>query len=80
MCSLSRRLSGHLQKGAIRDHYEQNHGRNVTRTEIVDNTIIRYVEHDVNRLQLLESLLIKFERPHINLQDTGFNRVLTLFT
>ena len=80
VCSLSRRLSMHLQNGAIKEHFEQKHGRKITRSEIVDNTVIRYIEHDFHRLVLLESLLIKFEKPTINLQDTGFKRVLSLFS
>ena len=79
VCSLSRRLSMHLQNGAIREHFEQVHGRKITRNEIVDNTVIRYIERDKRRLLILESLLIKFEFPTINLQITGNQRVLKLF-
>ena len=79
VCSLSRRLSMHLQNGSIQDHFQNKHDRKITRQEIVDNTIIRYVEHNVSRLKTLESLLICFERPEINEQCTGMRRILRLF-
>ena len=78
-CTLSRRLSFHLQKGAIRTHYEQCHGRNITREEIVDMTKARYYERDFRRLEILEALIIRCEDPEINKQDTGKCRVLKLY-
>ena len=58
---------------------DQKHGRKITRQEIVDNTSIRYIENDVHRLKLLESLLIHFEKPSLNEQQTGSHRMLALF-
>ena len=78
-CTLSRRLSFHLQKGAIRSHYESCHGRNITRAEIVEMTTARYYERDVRRLEILEALIIRCEDPEINKQDTGKCRVLKLY-
>lgn len=80
VCTLSRRMSFHLQNGAIKDHFEHQHGRKLTRSDIVDNTIIRYVERDPVRLKILEALIIKFEKPEINLQDTGHHRILVLYS
>ena len=78
-CTLSRRLSFHLQKGAIRAHYESCHGRNITREELVAMTTARYYERDVRRLEILEALIIRCEDPEINKQDTGKCRVLKLY-
>ena len=78
-CTLSRRLSMHLQGGAIQDHFLQVHRRKITRQEIVESTKIRYIENDVNRLKLLESILIRFEKPRLNEQQTGSYRMLSLF-
>ena len=78
-CTLSRRLSFHLQKGAIRQHYESVHNRNVTRSEIVEMTKARYYERDVRRLGILEALIIRFEEPELNKQDTGTVRLLKLY-
>ena len=78
-CTLSRRLSQHLQHGAIKEHFEKEHNCRPTRVDLVDNTKIRYIERDHQRLLTLESLIIKFENPIINQQDTGFSRVLHLF-
>ena len=78
-CTLSRRLSFHLQKGAIRSHFESCHGRNITRDEIVAMTKARYYERDVRRLEILEALIIRCEDPEVNKQDTGNCRVLKLY-
>ena len=78
-CLISRRLSFHLQNGAIKKHYEEKHGRNITREEIVACTKARYYERDTRRLEILESLIIRFEDPELNRQGTGKRRVLKLF-
>ena len=77
-CTLSRRLSYHLQSGAILKHSLQKHGEKITRKEIVDFTKIRYIERDYNRLEILEALIIYEEDPEINRQDTGKKRILKL--
>ena len=79
VCTLSRRLTGHLQNGSIKDHFEHCHGMNLTRDILVNNTSIRFMEKDTIRLKILESLVIKFEAPSINSQETGARRVLHLF-
>ena len=78
-CTLSRRLSFHIQNGAIRKHYESVHDRNVTRDEIVAMTKARYYERDVRRLGILESLIIRCEDPEVNKQDTGKCKLLKLY-
>ena len=77
-CTLSRRLTFHLQKGAIRSHFESCHGRNITRAEIVDMTKARCYQRDVGRLEILEVLIIQREDPEINRQDTGKVKILKL--
>ena len=78
-CTLSRRLSYHLQNGAIKDHFANFHGRKITRDEIVQNTKVRYFESDRFRLKILEALIIKIEQPCLNVQETGQTRILKLF-
>ena len=77
-CTLSRRLSFHLQNGAIKKHFESVHGRVPTREEIVSMTKARYYERDVRRLEILEALIIRLEDPEVNKQDTGKVRFLKL--
>ena len=77
-CTLSRRLSFHLQNGAIKKHFESVHGRPCTREEIVSMTKARYYVRDVYRLEILEALIIRLEDPEVNKQDTGKKRVLKL--
>ena len=78
-CQLTRRLSYHLQNGAIKKHSEINHDEKVTRKEIELWTKIRYFERDVNRLSILEALIIYHEDPALNRQDTGKYRILKLY-
>ena len=78
-CTKSRRLSFHLQNGAIKTHFINQHKRKITREEIVNWTTSRYYERDTLRLEILESLIIRFEDPEINKQETGKRRTLRLF-
>ena len=80
-CTLSRRLTYHLQNGAIKNHALQVHGRKITRKEIVEMTTARRgcYQNDFARLEILEALIIHFEQPVINRQDTGKKRVLRLY-
>ena len=78
-CTLSRRLSLHLQNGAIKSHFETKHDRKITRDEIVQWTKIRFQERDVDRLEILEALIILQEDPAINRQYTGKMRTLKVY-
>ena len=78
-CTKSRRLSYHLQNGSIKNHFLEKHQRRITREEIVTWTSSRYCERDTRRLEFLESLIIRFEDPELNKQDTGKRRILRLF-
>ena len=77
--TVSRRLSYHKSNGAITTHSLKEHGRKVTREELVENTVIRYIIPDRRRLETLEALLIKHESPEVNKQDTGIKRTLHLY-
>ena len=77
--TLSRRLSVHLQVGAIRHHFDNKHDTRITRKEILNFTRIRYKMRDTNRLEILEALIINTEDPEINRQDTGKIRILKLY-
>ena len=78
-CSLSRRLSMHLMQGSIKEHCIKKHDCKISRQQIVDSTSIRFFESDPVRLKILESLVIKFERPVINSQETGACTILKLY-
>ena len=60
-------------------HFIEKHGRKPTRKEIVDMTKARYYLDDIQRLETLEALIILFEEPALNRQDTGRKKVLKLF-
>ena len=78
-CTLSRRLTYHLQNGPIKEHALSKHTRKITRAEIVEMTKKRYLQNDVKRLAILEALIIRFEDPIINRQDTGKKKILKLY-
>ena len=42
-------------------------------------TKARYYENDYQRLEILEALVIRFEDPLINRQDTGKSKILKLY-
>ena len=76
---MSRRLSYHLQNGAILKHSLDTHQSKITRKELEGLTCIRYIERDWNRLGILESLIIYEEDPELNRQDRGKRRILKLY-
>ena len=78
-CTLSRRLSLHLQNGAILKHSVNQHREKITRKKAEESLKVRYRENHQERLEILEALMIMFEKPEINKQDTGKARILTLF-
>ena len=78
--TLSRRLTMHLASGAIKDHCNGSHNSRITREQIVANTKIIRREHDENRLQITEAILIQSTNPAINRQSTGRTRTLKLFS
>ena len=78
--TLSKRISGHLQAGAPKQHTLLSHNMDLTHTQMVDNTKVLYHAPDFIRLTVMEALLIRREKPIINQQDTGIIRTLQLFT
>ena len=77
--TLSRRLTMHLANGAIKDHQSTRHNSNLTRENIVCNTVIVRKHGDIIRLLIHEALLIKFKDPNLHRQDTGNSRILQLY-
>lgn len=77
--TLSRRLTMHLQSGAIKKHLRDVHKRDLTRQDLVDNTTIAKHVTDFSRLQVLEALRIAKVQPVLNQQATGSARTLLLF-
>ena len=51
----------------------------ITCKELEMFTSIEYVERDVNRLEILEALIINAGDYEINRQDTGKTRILKLY-
>ena len=65
--------------GAILKHSVNQHREKITRKKAEESLKVRYRENHQERLEILEALMIMFEKPEINKQDTGKARILTLF-
>ena len=66
--SLSRRMTMHLQSGAIQEHYRGPHHRKLSREDLENCTIILDQEQDNRRLSYLEAIYIEQLQPTINNQ------------
>ena len=66
--TLSRRLTMHLRDGAPHDHTAQVHHRHITRQDLTDNTTILTSCTNRRRLQVLEALFIRKQKPKLNKQ------------
>ena len=63
---LSKRLSVHLQEGAIFNHHRLQHRRTIKREEITSNTTVLSRAPDAQRLKYLEAVSILNENPSLN--------------
>jgi hypothetical protein len=78
-CSLAKRFYMHVQSGAIRKHNKDIHNRKPLTKELLQHTSILYKGTNKVDLTIAEALLIKLERPPLNLQDEGQARILNIF-
>ncbi|MPC91946.1 hypothetical protein E2C01_087012 [Portunus trituberculatus] len=67
--TLSKRITAHLQDGAIRQHYMNEHGLFLKRQHMESNTTILAKENDCRRLKMTEAEHIHSEKPTINIQQ-----------
>jgi len=67
------------QHTAIKKHYQQVHGTNITGSQMQTNVTILATEHNKQDLAILEALLIQQRRPLINIQTDDFNNTLKIF-
>ena len=59
----------HLSNGAPQKHTMEAHGTQLTRQALTEGTTILQQEKDTRRLQILEAIIIKQERPLLNVQS-----------
>ena len=67
--TLSRRLTMHLQAGAISKHMTDIHHRHLTRQDLTTNTVILAHEANRKRLIILEACYIRALMPNMNTQQ-----------
>ncbi|XP_076059885.1 uncharacterized protein LOC143036421 [Oratosquilla oratoria] len=71
--TLSRRITLHLQQGGPKQHLWTHHRRHLDRETMVHNTEIVAEEKDLQRLTILEAVIIKDLQPIINVQTNDFS-------
>ena len=76
--TLSRRLTMHLQDGAIKQYCNEQNKR-LQRQTLVDNTTIIMKCNDKKRLEIAEALLIIEQKPLINIQSKRMGGKLKLY-
>ena len=64
--TLSRRLTMHLHGHPPTEHTKEVHKKNITRTELVENTTIIASDRNVRRLTILEAVMIRERCPVLN--------------
>ena len=74
-CTLSRRLTMHLQNGSIKNHHRQYYNSKIDRSTIVENTRVIGRSNIIQRLVTMEAMFIKENSLAINIQ---FNNVSSL--
>ena len=77
--TVSLRLTGHLQNGAIKDHVRNCHHKTLTRKELEENVKIIKKIQCPKRLIIYEALTILDKKPNLNVQEQNFSGVLKLF-
>ena len=77
--TLSRRLTMHLQDGAIKRYFLVN-GYSLNREALVNNTIILMRCNNKKSLEVAESIFIGEFKPNINVQSKNMGGVLKLYS
>ena len=77
--SISRRMTEHLQNGAVKEHMMNKHRTILTRSDIVKNVSCIKRFNNVKKQIIYEALMIMKEKPSINKQNEDFSNVLKLY-
>ena len=67
------------QHSSIKKHHRDAHNTNITGSQMTPNVRIIATNHTRQDLIILEALLIKQNKPIINIQTGDFNRILKIF-
>jgi len=77
--TISKRLTYHLQDGALKEHVSKHHHATLTRQNLEDHISVVAALQDYHRLSIYEALMILKLRPSINRQQDNFHNPLKLF-
>ena len=75
--TLSKRITAHLQDGAIKRHHIDQHGTAPTRKQVEESTEVLQKEQDRKRIRMAEQVFIHMLRPSINIQLLPGSRLPT---
>ena len=79
-CSVWERFKMHTQTGSIKKHLKDSHSINKpSRQELLDKTEILKTINDKRKLIITEAILIKNNKPLLNAQEEGADRLLKIF-
>jgi hypothetical protein len=78
-CTVAQRFYAHAQTGSIRLHNKNAHASKPPTRKLLESTSIIYRGKNKQELTIAESLLIKENKPALNIQDEQFSRVLAIF-
>ena len=75
--TLSKRITAHLQDGAIKRHHLDQHGTAPTRKHLEESTEVLQKEPDRKRIRMAEQVFIHMLKPSINIQLLPGSRLPT---
>lgn len=78
-CTVAQRFYAHAQTGSIRLHNKNSHASKPLTRKLLESTSVIYRGRNKQELTIAESLLIKENKPALNIQDEEFSRVLAIF-
>ena len=77
--TLNRRMTTHIQKGSIKQHFQEVHQTIPTINQLLENTTIISQAENRHKLFVKEAILIMQSGPKINKQYNNFTNVLKLY-
>lgn len=79
-CALEERFRMHAQTGSIKEHLRTVHNINrIPKSDLLESTIVLRTCLNRRKLIMSEAILIKENKPNLNSQNEGCNRLLKIF-
>ena len=69
----------HSYMGSVKEHVKEDHSKELTLEDLLNNTEILKIGYNKQTLLLTEALFITITRPKINIQTNTFPNILKIF-